>query len=106
MLDGSTPSRLGAGSLQLVKLASSDRDDLGIVPWGPIPTQAERLRPLSSALLWLITGCSDCRCAQHVHSLFVAALVMRRFFAALLSPHRRFATVLFAFDPAHVIPIV
>jgi hypothetical protein len=114
MLDGEYPVPRSALDLySFVKPGELGRVmDLGIVPWWSHPDlKLSALRPLSSALLWLdhrLLGLSAY--AQHVHSLvwWAALVVAFAFFCRrLLSPTIAvFATVLFAFDPAHLIPIV
>src|SRR5687767_1815552 len=114
MLDGEYPVPRSALDLySFVKPGELERVmDLGIVPWWSHPDlKLTALRPLSSALLWVdhrLLGLSSY--AQHVHSLlWSAALVVafavfcRRLFSPAVAV---FATVLFAFDPAHLIPIV
>jgi hypothetical protein len=114
MLDGEYPVPRSALDLySFVKPGELGRVmDLGIVPWWSHPDlKLSALRPLSSALLWLdhrLLGLSPY--AQHVHSLlWWAALVVAFavFCRRLLSPRvAAFAIVLFAFDPAHLIPIL
>jgi hypothetical protein len=114
MLDGEYPVPRSALDLySFVKPGELGRVmDLGIVPWWSHPDlKLSALRPLSSALLWVdhrLLGLSAY--AQHVHSLLWSAALVIAFAAfcrKTFSPAVAvFATVLFAFDPAHLVPIV
>jgi hypothetical protein len=86
--------------------------DRGTVPWWSHPElNLSAFRPLSSALLWVdhrLLGLSAY--ARHVHSLLWWAAIVCAFpllCRELLSPRIAvFATILFALDPAHLIPIL
>lgn len=113
MLDDEYPVRRSPLDLYAFVHGPGDRAplvDRGLLPWWTHPDlRLSGFRPLSSALIVLDHRVIGSAWGAHLHSLFWWALlvlsVAALFFATLPRSIAALATLAFAVDPAHVIPV-